>query len=222
MPAAFAPPKFLAFRMENLVLISTILAIHIFAWLTPGPLFVLIVRNSLMYSRKIGIWTAVGIAVGNVIHITYSVTGIAFIISTSDIAFSIIKFLGVGYLAYLGIKTLLVKVGLQKTDASFNEHKDISPFSAVKIGFLTNILSPMASLFFASVFATVMGSGAPFWVVVFLWVAMPLNSFVMASLLSVFLTQKSIRSVYAKYENIVNKFLGAVLLAFAIIIAFHQ
>lgn len=208
--------------MENLVLISTILAIHIFAWLTPGPLFVLIVRNSLMYSRKTGIWTAVGIAVGNFIHITYSVTGIALIISASGTAFNIIKFLGVGYLAYLGIKTLLVKVELRNADATFNEHKDISPLKAVKIGFLTNILSPMASLFFASIFATVMGSGAPFWVVVFLWIAMPLNSFVMASLLSVFLTQKNIKSVYTKYENIVNKFLGATLLALAITIAFHK
>lgn len=208
--------------MENLILISTILAIHVFAWLTPGPLFVLIVRNSLMYSRKTGIWTAVGIAVGNFIHITYSVTGIALIISASDTAFNIIKFLGVGYLAYLGTKTLLVKVELRNADATFDEHKDISPFSAIKIGFLTNILSPMASLFFASIFATVMGSGAPFWVVVFLWITMPFNSFVMASLLSVFLTQKSIRSVYAKYENIVNKFLGAALLALAIIIAFHK
>ncbi|MBI2036253.1 LysE family transporter [Candidatus Microgenomates bacterium] len=207
--------------MENLVLIGTILAIHIFAWFTPGPLFVLIVRNSLVYSRKTGIWTAVGIAAGNVIHITYSITGIALIISTSDIAFSVIKFLGVGYLAYLGIKTLLVKIAPQKASITLNEHKDISPFSAVKIGFLTNILSPMASLFFASIFATVMGSGAPFWVVVFLWIAMPLNSFIMSSILSTFFTQKRVRVVYTKYENIVNKFLGVALLAFAIIIALH-
>ena len=207
--------------MESLILISTILAIHIFAWFTPGPLFVLIIRNSLVYSRKSGIWTAVGIAIGNFIHISYSVTGLTLILSTSPVAFNIIKFLGVGYLTYLGIKTFLIKVETQKADTS-NEHKDISPFKAAKIGFLTNILSPKASLFFASIFATVMASGSPFWIVIFLWIAMPLNSFVMASILSVFFTQKKVRSFYGDYQHIVNKLLGVALLVLAIMIAIHK
>lgn len=207
--------------MESLILISTILAIHIFAWFTPGPLFVLIIRNSLVYSRKSGIWTAVGIAIGNFIHISYSVTGLALILSTSPVAFNVIKFLGVGYLTYLGIKTFLIKVETQKTDTS-DGHKDISPFKAAKIGFLTNILSPKASLFFASIFATVMASGSPFWIVIFLWIAMPLNSFVMASILSIFFTQKKVRNFYGNYQHIVNKLLGVALLVLAIMIAIHK
>ncbi len=207
--------------IENLVLIGTILAVHIFAWFTPGPLFVLIVRNSLVYSRKSGIWTAVGIAIGNFIHITYSVTGIALLISASPITSNIIKFLGVGYLVYLGIKTFLIKVETQKADTS-DGHKDLSPFQAAKIGFLTNILSPKASLFFASIFGTVMSTGAPFWVVIFLWIAMPLNSFIMASILSLFLTQKKVRDAYGKYQHIVNKVLGVALIVLAVIIAIYK
>ena|SRR3989338_1027957 len=208
--------------MENLILIGTILAVHIFAWFTPGPLFVLIVRNSLVYSRKSGIWTAVGIAIGNFIHITYSVTGITLLISASPITSNIIKFLGVGYLAYLGIKTFLIKVETQKTDTTSNERKDLSPLQAAKIGFLTNILSPKASLFFVSIFATVMASGSPSWVVIFLWIAMPLNSFIMASIFSVFFTQKKVRAIYEKHQHIVNKVLGVALLVLAGMIAFYK
>ena len=208
--------------MESLILISTILVVHIFAWFTPGPLFVLIIRNSLVYSSKSGIWTAAGIAIGNAIHITYSVTGLALIISASPVAFNVIKFLGVGYLAYLGVKTLLIKVETQKADTTSDVYKDISPFKAAKIGFLTNILSPKASLFFASIFATVMASGSPFWVVIFLWVAMPLNSFIMASILSIFFTQNRVRNFYGNYQHIVNKLLGAALLVLAIMIATHK
>lgn len=208
--------------IENFILIGTILAVHIFAWFTPGPLFVLIVRNSLVYSRKSGIWTAVGIAIGNFIHITYSVTGIALLISASPITSNIIKFLGVGYLTYLGIKTFMVKVETQKANTTSDNYKDISPLQAAKIGFLANILSPKASLFFASIFATVMSTGAPFWVVVFLWIAMPLNSFIMASILSVFFTQKKVRSVYGKYQSVLNKVLGVALLVLAAIIAIYK
>lgn len=207
--------------IENLILIGTILAVHIFAWFTPGPLFVLIVRNSLVYSRKSGIWTAVGIAIGNFIHITYSVTGIALLISASPVTSNIIKFLGVGYLVYLGIKTFLIKVETQKAD-TLDERKDLSPFQAAKTGFLANILSPKASLFFASIFGTVMTSGSPFWVVVFLGIAMPLNSFIMASILSVFFTQKKVRSAYEKYQSIINKILGVALLVLAAIIAIYK
>lgn len=206
--------------MENFILIGTILAIHIFAWLTPGPAFVLIVRNSLIYSRRTGIYTAAGMAIGNIVHITYSVTGIALIISASGTAFNAIKFLGVGYLIYLGIKTLLLKIGAQKTDTQ-EKYKDISVFDAIKIGFLTNILSPKAFLFYTSIFATVLSSEPPFWVVVFLMAAMPLNSFIMASVLSIFFTQKKIRSVYSKYQSIVNKCLGVALILLAVMIAFH-
>lgn len=208
--------------MANIILISTILAVHIFAWFTPGPLFVLIVRNSLVYSRKSGIWTAVGIAIGNLIHITYSVTGLALIISASSMAFNVIKFLGVGYLVYLSIKTFLIKVETQKADTTAAEHKDIPTLKAVKIGFLTNILSPKASLFFASIFATVMSSGSPFWIVIFLWIAMPLNSFVMATILSIFFTQKRIRAFYGQYQHIANKLLGTALLILAVAIAIHK
>lgn len=207
--------------MESLVLISTILAIHIFAWFTPGPLFVLILRNSLVYSRKTGIWTALGIAIGNLIHITYAVIGISFLISTSPVIFNIIKFLGVGYLTYLGLKTLFIKIETQKAD-NLIEQKDINPFQAAKIGFLTNILSPKASLFFASIFATVMSSGSPFWVVIFLWIAMPLNSFIMASILSLIFTHKKVKFVYTKYQDIINKCLGIALILLAVIIAFHK
>lgn len=208
--------------MESLILISTILAVHIFAWFTPGPLFVLIIRNSLVYSRKSGIWTAVGIGIGNAIHITYSVTGLALIISASPVTFNVIKYLGVGYLVYLGIKTFLIKIDAQKADSTSEQHKDLTPFQAAKIGFLTNILSPKASLFFASIFATVIASGSPFWVVIFLWVSMPLNSVIMASILSIFFTHKKVRSVYANYQPIVNKLLGLALLVLAIIVATHK
>jgi len=207
--------------MENIAVISTILTIHFLAWLTPGPLFVLIVRNSVVYSRKTGLWTAVGIAIGNFTHILYSVAGIALIISKSPIAFNVIKYLGVSYLIYLGLKTLFLKIPTQKAK-SRQKQKDITPLSAVKIGFLTNILSPKASLFFASIFATILSSGAPYWVVIFLMIAMPLNSLFMATMLSIFFTQGKVRSVYARYQHIFNKLLGGALILLALIIALSR
>ena len=205
--------------MQNLVLIGTILSIHVMAWLTPGPLFVLIIRNSLVYSRKIGFWTALGFALGNFIHITLAVFGISLIIQSSPLAFSTVKFLGAGYLIYLGIKTLLMKIRAQKTDAP-TKHDNITVLQAIKIGFLTNILSAGAYLFFASIFATVLSTTTSSWVVATLAIAMPLNTFVMASILSLFFTHHKIKSIYIKFQYILNKCLGVALILFALTIAF--
>jgi len=207
--------------MENIILISTILAIHVFAWLTPGPLFVLIIRNALVYSRKIGIWTAVGIAIGNFVHIAYSIAAATLLISISDAALTVLKFLGVGYLAYLGFKIVFTRPSAGESETTI-ERENISSLEAFKTGFLANILNPNASLFFASIFATLISSGAAFWAVGFLWIAMPINSFVMASVLSVFFTQSKIRATFAKYKHVANIFLGVALLLLALMIAFYD
>ena len=41
--------------MDNLYLILTISGIHLLALISPGPDFVMVVKNSIQYSRKIGI-----------------------------------------------------------------------------------------------------------------------------------------------------------------------
>src|SRR5579871_852922 len=87
----------------------TVASLHLLAVMSPGPDFVLISRNSLVYSRKTGIYSALGLALGISVHITYSLIGIGYIISKSILIFSTIKFLGAGYLIYIGYKSLRAK-----------------------------------------------------------------------------------------------------------------
>lgn len=205
--------------MDSWWLIGTILGIHVLAWMTPGPMFILIVRNSLIYSHKTGIWTALGIGLANVIHVAYSVFGVGVIVSTSALAFAVVKFLGAAYLAYLGIKTFLGNGVAKNVNAQGDGKKDISPFAAVKMGLIANLLSPKAMLFYISIFAAVAASNAGDRVIAILWMAMPLNSFLMAALLSLIFTHAKVRAFYAKYHKIANGVLGIALLAFAVSVA---
>lgn len=206
--------------MEAIILIITILAIHVLAWFTPGPNIALLMRNSLIYSRKSGIFTAVGIALSNITHISYSVILLSFFSKTSITAFTLLKFVGVSYLIYLGIKTIMLTSTTQKI-VDGHKKPDIAPLQAIKIGFVTNILSPKAPPFFLSIFGGLIASHAPFWVIIFLWIAMPLNSFVMASLYAMFFTHKRIKTMYLRYHSVANILLGLELIIFALIIALH-
>jgi threonine/homoserine/homoserine lactone efflux protein len=201
--------------MENYALIGSILLIHAFRWLTPGPAIALIIRNSLVYSRKTGFLTAVGFAISNLIWITLAITGIAVLITKSPDAQIIIKYIGAGYLMYLGIKTFFLTSHLQNTETK-EKHHDIRPIRAIKIGFLTNFFNPNAPLFFLSIFGSLLSSKAASWVILFLMIAMPLNSLIMASLWSLFFSHKKIKSQYAKFQPILNKVLGGVLVLLAI------
>ena len=125
--------------MESFLLIGSVLLIHFFALLSPGPDFIMAIKNSLRYSRNTGIFTAVGFGLGIAVHILYSIAGIALIISQSIILFNIIKILGALYLIYIGYKSITSKSS--HADLSTESAKeDISPITAIRIGFLTNVL----------------------------------------------------------------------------------
>jgi len=68
---------------------------------SPGPDFVIAVRNSITFSRTAGILTAIGFAVGVGVHVTYTLFGLAAIIAQSVFLFNLIKYIGAAYLIYI-------------------------------------------------------------------------------------------------------------------------
>ena len=59
--------------------ITAIAVITLLAVISPGADFALVSRNSYLYGRKQGIYTAYGIACAVWIHISYSVLGLSFL-----------------------------------------------------------------------------------------------------------------------------------------------
>ncbi len=204
--------------MEFLTLIGTVTFIHLLAVVSPGPDFVMACRNTLAYSRRTGIWTAVGFALGIVVHVFYSLAGLAFIISQSLLLFNTIKFLGAGYLVYIGLKSLLspssnINLGVH------HEKVDITRFAAVKMGFLTNVLNPKATLFFLSLFTLVVSPETPILIMLIMGGIMILNTFLWFSLVSIFLSQKQIRSIFERFQSAFSKTFGGLLIALGIKVA---
>ena len=207
--------------MEYLALIGTVTIIHLLAVISPGPDFIMACRNSLTYSRKTGIWTAVGFGFGITVHVFYSLAGLALIISKSILLFNVIKFLGAGYLIYIGLKSVLSK----SSKIELGEHHkkdDITRFAAIRIGFLTNALNPKATLFFLSLFTLVISPTTPLPVMGVMSAIMIINTMLWFSLVAVFLTQKRIRSIFERFQGIFNKTLGGLLIALGIKVALTE
>lgn len=149
--------------MDHFASLATVAIVSLIAAISPGPDFFIVLRNSLSYSRKAGLLTALGVSLALIIHLTYTMVGIGVLIAESQLAYNIIKYVGVIYLLYLGFSSL--KSSFKKaSEINLHYAKDnlqISSTTALSQGFLTNVLNPKCALFFISLFSQFIDSNTP-------------------------------------------------------------
>jgi threonine/homoserine/homoserine lactone efflux protein len=70
--------------------------------LTPGPDVLFVVSQSLRAGRRAGMVAALGVAAGIFVHILAAGLGLSAVLASSATAFTVLKWLGVAYLLYVG------------------------------------------------------------------------------------------------------------------------
>lgn len=128
--------------------------------MAPGPNFFMTVRNSVIRSRRSGLFTALGIATGDGIHIALWLVGIGVLISRSILLFTVIKWLGAGYLLYVGLQSIKAKPH-QSGDRSTSPSTGFSARAAFRSGLLTCLLNPKVALFLLALFTQIIRPGTP-------------------------------------------------------------
>ena len=195
-----------------LIQFITIAILHLLALMSPGPDFLLVTRNSLAHSRRAGILTALGLSFGMVVHVTYSLLGLAYIIAQSVVVFNIIKVLGGLYLIYLGIMSLRSQSPDQPIDQKIEPASALSDLSAVRMGFLTNVLNPKVTLFFLAIFTQAIDGTTPLIIKAAYAVEMMLATLLWFSLVSYMFSHNSVRSRIAKIQKYLDKAFGSILI----------
>jgi threonine/homoserine/homoserine lactone efflux protein len=114
--------------------------------ITPGNDMIYVVSRSAGQGVRAGIVSSLGIMVGCLVHVLAAVAGLSAVIAGSAAAFAVIKYIGAGYLVYLGIQSLA-----KRGKTSFKLDERLKPQSYRKIfwqGVITNVLNPKVALFF--------------------------------------------------------------------------
>lgn len=112
--------------------------------LMPGPAMVFVISNGLTRGPKPSIAAALGTTTGVFFHMFCAAFGLAVILKTSAIAFTVVKVAGALYLVYLAIKTLMSNDPLMhQIDAGRKSGNSI-----FWQGIFINILNPKLSIFF--------------------------------------------------------------------------
>ena len=86
--------------------------------LAPGPNVMFIMSQAALRGHRAGIMAGLGIQVANVVYFALTLLGLGVLINTSELAFFVLKWLGAGYLALIGILALM---------RSFRPHPVVDP-----------------------------------------------------------------------------------------------
>ena len=198
----------------------SIAIIHIFAVMSPGPDFAIIVKQSISHGRKAALTTSVGIGTGILMHITLCMLGLAIIIASSNFLLHLIKILGASYLMYIGIKSIIDRNDFQ--DFNIHNISKSSTFESFKLGFLTNLLNPKATLFFLSLYGIIISGETTLPIQALYGIWMAIITTLWFSFLSIVLTK---RTIIQKIQNISSKIqigTGVILIIFAFKLLFSN
>ena len=186
--------------------IIAIAIITLLAVISPGADFALVSRNSYLYGRKQGIYTAYGIACAVWIHISYSVLGLSFLKHYIPNLLHIIQYIGALYLTYIGYKTFT-----QQQISDHATHTLLHPRQAFIQGFLGNSLNPKTTLFVMSIFAQLLRGNHGLMHLIGYGMFISASHLLWFLLISLFCSTPVIRNKILRKQVSINRVIGTVL-----------
>ena len=190
----------------------TVVILHMFAVMSPGPDFFLVSRQSIRYGRKIALWTAGGIGTGILFHSGIAVTGMLIVLASNDFYLLVLKFICSFYLIYLGINSLL---NISKFDDNITNKDKWGRAGGFTMGLITNITNIKALLFFISLFGMVLSSSSNFSLMLY-GLYMAVMTFLWFALVSYSFTSNIFKEKFLKFFGVFEKFLGFALVIIAL------
>lgn len=193
-----------------------VITITLLAVVSPGPDFAMVTRNSLLLSRRAGVLTALGIGLGVLVHVTYTLVGVGLLILQSLWLFNAIKLAGAAYLVYLGVKMLRSRPA---GELNATQAVPLSDLAALRTGFLTNALNPKTMLFVISAFTQVVQPGSPLALDFAYGAFMSFAHWLWFSLVAVFFSSTALRKAMIDRQVLVDRVIGLALIGLGLAVA---
>lgn len=199
----------------------TVFTVAVLVIIGPGPNFVMTVRNSLGHSRRAGVLTALGLAIGDLLHVAFWLIGLGALISRSILLFNTLKWFGAAYLIYIGIQALRSRPHSAEAVAQV-DCASISDLKAIRMGFLTSALNPKVTLFFLALFTQIIRPETPVPVQVIYGLTVAGVEFGWFAIVAIVLSQAAIRRRFVAVAHWVERLMGVVLIALGLRLAVQE
>lgn len=195
------------------------LATAVLLIVTPGQDTFFILGRSLAGGRKSGVYAALGISAGTVIHTIFAALGLSALLATSPHAFTAVKLVGAAYLVYIGVRALISKDSGLPGEAAI-ESRD--HWSAFRQGILTNVLNPKVALFFLALLPQFITAGSAQKVMAFLALGLSFVTLGVIWCVMLAVAAASLRSVFLRRPSMtqwMNRIAGTLFIALGVRLA---
>ncbi|MEU6707060.1 LysE family translocator [Streptomyces wuyuanensis] len=196
--------------------VIAVAVITVLAVISPGADFAMTVRNSYLYGRTAGLLAAVGISLGVLVHVAYTMLGVGLLVSSSPALFTVMKLVGALYLVYIGVRTFTARTRL---DIDLSGPGGLSRAQALRTGFLTNALNPKTMLFVVSTYTQVVTAGTPPAQRIGYGLFMSLAHLVWFSLAALCFSHETLRARMLRRQAVLNRVIGSVLVGLGVALA---
>ncbi|MDI6834577.1 MAG: LysE family translocator [Rhizobiaceae bacterium] len=132
------------------------------AVVTPGPDVILAMANGSRYGLKRACAGMIGVLLSDVLLIAAVAAGLGAVLAASEFWFSVVKYLGAGYLAWLGYR--MIRFGHSEFKAQDELTPEPDQNSAMKIclqSMFVAMTNPKAYLFFSALLPQFIDAGQP-------------------------------------------------------------
>jgi homoserine/homoserine lactone efflux protein len=123
--------------------------------LVPGPNVALIVANSLAFGARVGLVTVFGTIVGMIVQLSVAALGVTALFGALAEGFNTLRWLGVVYLLWLGVRDWRTPAG------DLSRIAPVSPRRIFTRGFLVSLTNPKPLVFYAAFLPQFLVADAP-------------------------------------------------------------
>lgn len=140
------PANLLAFSLTSLLIVAL-----------PGPNVLFTIGRALALGWRAAMLTIVGTATGMYLQVVFVAVGLGVLLEQSIVLMTVVKFLGAGFLVYLGIQAIR-----HRNDAAkeLDEVKPIGPLRTIFEGFIVGVTNPKTIVFFLAILPQFVAHGS--------------------------------------------------------------
>lgn len=200
--------------MEEII---AVIVITILAVISPGADFAIVTKNSYLYGRKTGIFTAWGISLGVLVHVAYTLVAVTFVMTYTPQILTVVKYMGAIYLIFIGYKTLT-----QEPIIDVASTQRINHLQAFKYGFLTNALNPKTTLFVISTYTQIVSTTTPKLVLLGYGLFMSVAHFLWFAIIGVLFSSILLREKMLTKQVLINRVIGLLLCLLGLLLIFAK
>ncbi len=121
--------------------------------LLPGPAMLFLLARGIAGGRRVGVYSALGVESASAVYVAATALGLTAVLAASSTALAVVRYVGAGYLIWLGIRTIRTRhEQLVAASSAIGSPVAAGAWRSWRQGFAVGITNPKVALFFLAFF----------------------------------------------------------------------